>query len=186
MRTITKYIRPACFWIRRDLFLSKISFFCLFYFLMACSGGPRNTYRVSEQLPDGTKVFKDDLTIIRLDSGFNHTNRKLYLNGKSVFEVRYAEDRPFIIRTRYLEITVRDSSTAVFSIDASDTTEGGGEEVDLLRGTLKVAKAYRSTGDNEPVIIRSGEMVMVNRGIDLIENEKFDTTIWKHQHNAND
>ena len=79
-------------------------------------------HRTAEQLPDGSKIFKDDSTLVRIDSGFNRTNRILYLKGKSVFEVHGAEDKPFIIRTRLLEITVSDESQAVFGIDASDTT----------------------------------------------------------------
>ena len=186
IRTITKYFRLACFGNWRQLFFSKISSFSLFFFLMACSENQRTMHRTAEQLPDGSKIFKDDSTLVRIDSGFNRTSRILYLKGKSVFEVHGAEDKPFIIRTRLLEITVSDESQAVFGIDASDTTESGGEEVDLLNGELKVAKAYHSNSDNEPVIIRSGEMIMVNKGIDLMENEKFDTMIWKHAHYAND
>jgi transmembrane sensor len=185
IRTITKYFTLACFLNRHILLVSRISF-CVFFFLMGCSDNPRTAHRKTEQLSDGSKIFKDDSTLVRLDSGFNRTNRILYFKGKSVFEVHHAEDKPFIIRTKLLEICVCDSSNAVFSIDASDITENGGEEVDLLYGALKVAKAYHSDSDNEPVIIRSGEMILVNKGIDLMENEKFDTTIWKHANYAND
>lgn len=185
-RTITKYFTLACFWKQQQLYLTRISLFSLIFSLMACSESQRTMPRAGEQLPDGSKIFKDDSTVVRLDSGFNRTNRILYLKGKSVFEVHGAEDKPFIIRTRLLEIRVNDTLNAVFSIDASDTAESGGEEVDLLKGALKVAKAYHSNSDNEPVTIRSGEIIMVNKGIDLMENEKFDTMIWKHAHYAND
>jgi transmembrane sensor len=186
VRTITKYLRLACFWkcplsLPADLFL-----FVFFFSLAACSGLHNKTERPMLQLPDGSKVFKEDSTVVSLDSGFNRTNRILYFEGKVFFTIAQNTDLPFVVRTKSLEITVSDSAIAIFSVDANDSSDSGGEEVDLLRGVLKISKSFHSETDSLPVIIRSGEMVMINRGIDLMESEKFDTTTWKQQVNAND
>jgi hypothetical protein len=38
-----------------------------------------------------------------------------------------------------------------------------------------VIKSYHSDSDNEPVVLHSGEMVMINTDIDLMEKEKLDS-----------
>jgi hypothetical protein len=47
-----------------------------------------------------------------------------------------------------------------------------GEESDLLDGKLRVTKSYHSDTDNEPEVLGAGDMVMINREIDLMEKEK--------------
>ena len=47
-----------------------------------------------------------------------------------------------------------------------------GEEADLLDGKLRVTKSYHSDTDNEPEVLGAGDMVMINREIDLMEKEK--------------
>jgi transmembrane sensor len=47
-----------------------------------------------------------------------------------------------------------------------------GEEVDLLDGRLRVTKSYHSDTDSLPEELTAGDMVMINREIDLMEKEK--------------
>jgi hypothetical protein len=47
-----------------------------------------------------------------------------------------------------------------------------GEEVDLLEGQLYIRKSYHSDLDSLPEELRSGDMLMINREIDLMEKEK--------------
>jgi transmembrane sensor len=44
-----------------------------------------------------------------------------------------------------------------------------------LSGKLNVKKSYHSDTDNEPEIVETGQMVMINRDIDLMEKEKLDS-----------
>jgi ferric-dicitrate binding protein FerR (iron transport regulator) len=56
-----------------------------------------------------------------------------------------------------------------------------GESVEVLAGTLRAEKAYASK-DHDPETLGAGDMVMINRSIDLMEKETYDTTelhIWK-------
>jgi transmembrane sensor len=133
------------------------------------SGAARRT---AWQLPDGTELLMDSFSIVRLPAGFNQRNRDIFLAGSVSFTVHSSGIKPVIVHTRALIITVPDSSAASFTIDGRPKSPG--EEVDLLKGKLKVAKSYHSDTDNEPVTLRAGEMVMINTDIDLMEKEKMD------------
>jgi transmembrane sensor len=131
------------------------------------------TLRTPLTLPDGTQILMDSFSVVRLGAGFNKLNRELFLEGKGLFTVHSAGTKPFIIHTRALVTTVLDADTAIFKVDGY--AKSPGEEVDLFAGSLKVIKSYHSDTDNEPVILHSGEMVMINTDIDLMEKEKLDS-----------
>jgi transmembrane sensor len=57
-----------------------------------------------------------------------------------------------------------------FAVDA--VRKRPGEEVDLLDGRLRVTKSYHSDTDSLPEELTAGDMVMINREIDLMEKEK--------------
>ena len=57
-----------------------------------------------------------------------------------------------------------------FAVDA--VRKRPGEEVDLLDGRLRVTKSYHSDTDSLPEELAAGDMVMINREIDLMEKEK--------------
>jgi ferric-dicitrate binding protein FerR (iron transport regulator) len=122
------------------------------------------------QLPDGSSVLLNAHTVIRLAKGFNSSNREVQLEGEALFEVHPDAGKPFVVHTNQLQIVVLGTK---FRVDAYP--DNAGEEVDLLSGRLKVMKSYHSTTDNEPELVQAGEMVMINRGIDLMEKEKLDS-----------
>ena len=119
------------------------------------------------RLPDSTEVLLNDKSLLSISGGFNKSDRELQLDGEAVFEVNADAGKPFVVRTRNLQILVLGTR---FRVDAH--AESPGEEVDLLTGRLKVIKSYHSTTDNEPEVLQAGEMVMINRDIDLMEKEK--------------
>lgn len=125
----------------------------------------------SVKLPDGSDVVMSARTVIRISKGFNQSERDLDLDGEAIFTVNADAGRPFIVHTRNLQIQVLGT---LFRVDAYSSNAG--EEVDVLSGKLNVKKSYHSETDNEPEIIVSGEMVMINRDIDLMEKEKLDST----------
>ena len=57
-----------------------------------------------------------------------------------------------------------------FRVDAVRSRPG--EEVDLLAGQLKIRKSYHSDLDSSPEDLTPGDMLMINREIDLMEKEK--------------
>jgi transmembrane sensor len=125
-------------------------------------------------LPDGSRVLMGAHTLLLLSKAFDQTKRELDLDGEAVFDIVPVAGKPFIIHTRLLEIEVLGTRLRV---DAH--RENAGEEVDLLKGRLRVRKSYHSDTDNEPETLETGEMVMINRDIDLMEKEKLDSADWK-------
>lgn len=118
-------------------------------------------------LPDGSHILISPGTVIVLAKGFGKDNRGLDLDGEAMFEVRPAAAAPFVVHTGNLQIEVLGTR---FRVDA--VRKRAGEEVDLLEGRLRVTKSYHSDTDNEPEVLAAGEMVMINREIDLMEKEK--------------
>jgi transmembrane sensor len=126
---------------------------------------------LSAGLPDGSKVLMGPHTVVRLFKTFGQTRRELDLDGVVLLDVVPDAGKPFIVHTRLLQIEVLGTR---FRVDGR--RENAGEEVDLMDGRLRVKKSYHSDTDNEAEEIQSGEMVMVNRDIDLMEKEKMDST----------
>jgi ferric-dicitrate binding protein FerR (iron transport regulator) len=131
-------------------------------------GGRQDVMKpVATTLPDGTFVLMDPRTVIRPSEGFGKSNRDIQLDGEAMLFVRTNAGKPFVIHTRNLVIQVLGTRLHVDAFASSP-----GEEVDLLEGKLRVMKSYHSSTDNEPETLEAGEMVMINRDIDLMEKEK--------------
>jgi ferric-dicitrate binding protein FerR (iron transport regulator) len=110
-------------------------------------------------------------TVVRISKEFNKSERDLELDGEALFTVGTDAGKPFVVHTKNLQIQVL--SGGQFKVEAFE--KNAGEEADLLSGKLKVKKSYHSDTDNEPEILEAGQMVMINRDIDLMEKEKLDS-----------
>jgi transmembrane sensor len=139
--------------------------------------------RMKISLPDGTELVMNAGTVIRLSKNFGAKGGELWLEGEAMFDVHGDAmtelpgdaGKGFVIHTKNLRIEVQMNGR--FKVDAYP--DKSGEEVDLLSGKLKVMKSYHSDSDNEPEAIQTGEMVMINRDIDLMEKERMDGTEMK-------
>lgn len=120
-------------------------------------------------LPDSTEVWMNIRSQLKLPADFNKKTRTVYLKGDVFFNIKPGK-KPFIIKTGQLVINTNQAGLRV------DAYTAPGEEADVLTGTVKVKKSYFSTLDNEQYELTPGQMVMINREIDLIEKEKFDST----------
>jgi len=121
---------------------------------------------------DGSEIILTVHTKLHAVKGDHPGDRTYELDGEAWFTVRGADKKPVVIHTRQLIITIQ-SSFARLHIDAFAASPG--EQADLLEGQLKVTKSYHSTTDNEPETLRSGDMVMINKEIDLMEKETLDS-----------
>ena len=117
-------------------------------------------------LPDGSRVVVSPETSITLAKGFGRDNRDIQLDGEARLDVVAKPGLPMVIHTRDLVIEVLGTR---FRVNAF--RDKPGEEVDLLCGGLRVRKSYHSDTDNEPEVLKDGEMVMINHDIDLMEKE---------------
>lgn len=121
-------------------------------------------------LPDGTQIILLNGTRAAPAERFPQ-NREIQLQGNGeVFIRAHQQDKPLIIRTGLLILTV-EGDTAFRALVSSEKI---GEQAEVLYGHVRAAKAYPSRF-SEPDDLVGGEMSMVNRSIDLMEKEKFDT-----------
>lgn len=114
-------------------------------------------------LPGGSRVKIGDGTVIVLGRG----GRDIDLDGEGMFEVRASAARPFMVTTKNLVIEALGTK---FRVDA--VRSRAGEEVDLLEGRLRAMKSYHSDSDSLPEQLEAGDLLMINREIDLMEKEK--------------
>ncbi|MBS0420745.1 MAG: FecR domain-containing protein [Proteobacteria bacterium] len=128
---------------------------------------------------DGTRIFLLNGTQAVAANGFPE-NREIRLQGNGEVFVKAPErDKPLIIRTGLLILTV-DGDTAFRALVSSKKI---GEQAEVLYGHVRAVKAYPSRY-SEPDDLVGGEMSMVNQSIDLMEKEKFDPTeleLWSTQ-----
>ena len=115
--------------------------------------------RRSFTLPDSTKVILNPGTRVY------YGHRAVLLDGDAFFDAA----RPFTVRTRNLSLT----GVAAFRVSAFAKDEG--ESASVLSGRLLATKAYASH-DPETDTLLGGNMVMINRSIDLMEKETYDTS----------
>ncbi len=120
----------------------------------------------SFRLPYGGTVFLNPHSTIGLAKGFGVDNRDIDIDGEALFELEVT-GAPVQLHTKDLVIEV---SQGVFRVDANRSSPG--EEVDLLEGRMRVRKSYRSDTDSATESLGPGEMVMINRDIDLMEKER--------------
>lgn len=120
--------------------------------------GSSSVARRSFVLPDSTRV------ILNPGTRLHYAHQAVLLDGDAFFNAT----RPFTVHTKNLSMT----GVAAFRVSAFAKDEG--ESASILSGRLLATKAYASH-DPETDTLVGGNMVMINRSIDLMEKETFDT-----------
>jgi ferric-dicitrate binding protein FerR (iron transport regulator) len=128
----------------------------------------------SLRLSDGTTVFFLSGTRVEPATGYPRP-REIHVDGDA-FVSTPAGSQPLVVRTRLMILTV----TAESALRVTAYSREPGEQVEVLRGSVEVRKSYRSPYD-QPDVLAGGEMSMVNRTIDLMEKETFDTAELRQQ-----
>ena len=122
-------------------------------------------------LADGTKVWLNSGSKLRLEAGFGQAHRTLELDGEGMFEVAKDERLPFIIRSG--DIRVRVTGT-IFNFKAYP--EERFAKVTLLQGSLDVSDAQ--AGGTRTVRMAPREQVVVDRMEDVME-KKVRGSFWR-------
>ena len=129
-------------------------------------------------LPDGNHVTIGSGTIIVPSKGFGKESREVDIDGEGMFELAGSEAagdmgrKPFVVHTGNLVIEVLDTTGSAIRFAVDAVRQRPGEEIDLLSGRLRVSKSYHSDTDSLPEELTAGNMIMINREIDLMEKEK--------------
>lgn len=124
--------------------------------------------RLSVELPDHSRVLLGTNTTLKVPKDYAEKSRLLILSGAAYFEIVPGTDLPLIVEAADMKISVSEASFFVRAYPYES-----GQLAELLKGTLKAEKAYHSTLENTPEILAPGEMVMLNKSVDLIEKETF-------------
>lgn len=183
------------FLLRNNYCLLIIGAFILPVFVASCHSRKKSTYSfditrnntlLSENDSSGRKVISlsaDDIVVLNSHSKLykpvhsQKPNHDFSLDGDAFFEIFPSKDTPITIHTGMYNLITDGSFFRVYAHQ-----ENPGQTVKVLRGKLMAEKAYPSDfPDTE--ILKAGDMVMINKNIDLMEKETFDTTdlaAWFH------
>lgn len=111
--------------------------------------------KASITLPDGTKASLNAQTELSYDvTEFNKTERKISLKGEAYFEVAKNKNKPFIIRTAYMDVKVLGTT---FNLLARD--EDSCVELDLKEGKVNI----RSNVNSDEVILYPNEKAILDK-----------------------
>lgn len=93
----------------------------------------RNGEKAEVVLPDGSTVWINSGSKIRCDDAFNRKQRSVFLEGEACFEVAKDKDRPFVVKTKTMDIQALGTIFNVRSYDDDEQTFAV-----LLEGKIKV------------------------------------------------
>ncbi len=99
-------------------------------------------------LDDGTRVWINSDSELKYPVAFNDSERKVYLKGEAYFEVKYDEQRPFIVEADRMNIRVLGTEFNVQSY------RGEEENVTLVKGRVAVKADSVESGE---VVLKPGE-----------------------------
>jgi transmembrane sensor len=122
------------------------------------------------KLPDGSHAWINSDTRLSFSGNFTGKNRQVTLKGEAYFKVQ-KDKRPFVVSTKYGEITVLGTS---FNVHAYNN---GKFHTTLVEGIVK----YTNTEQNQGIILSPGQQVSFseNDSIQVSEVKTNLYTSWK-------
>jgi len=93
----------------------------------------RNGEKAEVVLPDGSTVWINSGSKIRYDDAFYRKQRSVFLEGEACFEVAKDKDRPFVVKTKTMDIQALGTTFNVRSYDDDEQAFAV-----LLEGKIKV------------------------------------------------
>lgn len=128
----------------------------------------RTGHRLSLKLPDGSSVLLNSNSILKVPRGDHKDSRKVILLGAAFFTVVPGSRLQFVVESADFK-----ASTMGGSFFARAYPHESGRQIEVTAGKLKVEKSYHSDTDNKAELLLPGEMVMLNRTVDLMEKETY-------------
>lgn len=104
-------------------------------------------------LPDGTKIWVNSDTRLTYDKLFGDKERVLYLRGEAFFDVAHDPKRPFIVKTKTIDIRVKGTS---FNVRAYDDETNA--QATLLKGQIEV---YLKRKNEEKIVLNPNQKIIV-------------------------
>ena len=106
---------------------------------------------VSKILPDNSTVTLDSLASISYSNNFSGNKRELILRGNGFFDVTKNDEKPFLVHTRYVDISVLGTSFYIQQDSSKNLVI-----VKVISGTVSVKPTYKA---HENVLLSVGESV---------------------------
>ncbi len=103
-------------------------------------------------LPDSSKVWLNSATTLTYGSDFNKRDREVTLSGEAFFDVAKNPSKPFIVRMKDAEITVKGT---LFNVTAYDGENG-------IQAALMTGQIQFRTG-KDYIYLSPGEVISYNR-----------------------
>ncbi len=122
---------------------------------------------LKDTLPDGSVVILNKEALISYPSKFQKGTRQVALKGEAFFTVKPDKEKPFVILTRGVRITVVGTSFNVKDLN-------GNIEVVVETGIVKVTKEGRT------VELKANEKVTVHANDSVMTEEKVTDRLYKY------
>jgi ferric-dicitrate binding protein FerR (iron transport regulator) len=126
--------------------------------------------KTSIQLADGTKVWLNSGSKLRIPQKFEGNYREVTLTGEAFFDVKRDTARPFLVKTSKLNIKVLGTS---FNVKAYP--EEGTIETTLVKGLVTITKTDANTTNKEVTYLKPNQratFVKETGNLVLAETEK--------------
>lgn len=111
--------------------------------------------RLDFVLSDGTKVWLNSNSTLTLLNHDNKGSRVVELNGEAYFEVTHDKKHPFIVKTKFYDITVLGTTFNVFSYNDSELFQ-----CSLIEGAVSL----RNHLNNTEIRLQSNEKLSFDKG----------------------
>ncbi|MCK5369706.1 MAG: FecR family protein [Cyclobacteriaceae bacterium] len=108
-------------------------------------------------LPDGSNVILNSESSITYSSIFDNDKREVRISGEAYFEVDHDNDRPFIVKTDYMDIRVLGTS---FNVNAFKNTNG--IKVSLVTGKVEVYENGKDLDSINKIILSPRQAISYN------------------------
>lgn len=104
-------------------------------------------------LPDGTEVWLNSATKLRVSRNFGRKDRRVKLEGEAFFDVAHNKEKPFIVETSSLDVKVHGTSFNLSSYPKEDT------RVALFKGSVELLAI-----NGQSVMMKPDEIVAYRTG----------------------
>jgi len=111
-------------------------------------------------LCDGSKVILNSGSSITYNSFFDDDKREVKISGEAYFEVEHEKDRPFIVKTDFMDVRVLGTS---FNVKAYDNTNC--IIVSLASGQVEVYENEKDLGSTDRIILSPGQAISYDTNV---------------------
>lgn len=118
----------------------------------------------SVSLPDGTQVRMGPNSRLTYPQSFQGKTREVTLAGQAFFSVAKNKDKPFIVRTKSMDVTALGTAFEVFDYAYENRSEAL-----LLEGKVRIDVGPAGSGAREEVVLMPNERLTYDKQDDKIQ-----------------